>query len=429
MTSLERQPPGPDKPYNANDDLLDWMRDQFSRFGDIYKASVYGTNVFVTRDPTLADHVLRGNWRNYVKGQAIKRVALLLGNGLMVSEGEFWKHQRRMVQPALHGACLTNLVEIVRTLNSDLVNSWEAAAQEAKPVNVTVSISQMVLKVVVISIFGDDYEYIGSSFNILSENSARSLEFAKIFRSLRREVLGVIDRRRKQEATAPDILGALMTMQDPANGERMPDPQLVNEVMTLIVAGHETTASTLSWVWHLLSQHPSTEEELRLELQNQRAHHDLSLGDLPKFTYTRGVIEEALRLYPAGWLMTRKALQKDYLGEYLVTPGTEIYIPVYLIHRHPALWPDPDRFDPDRFNPERSQGRPRLAMLPFSAGPRNCIGESFARVEMAVHLITAASRLRLRAVDSQPPTLDLGVNLRSKSDFMMVPEILAPQTN
>jgi cytochrome P450 len=215
----------------------------------------------------------------------------------------------------------------------------------------------------------------------------------------------------------------LMEARDRESGQGMPDRQLVSEIMTLIVAGHETTASTLNWTWYLLSQNSEVEERLSRELNHLLGSELPELGDLPKFTYTRQVMEEALRLYPPGWLMTRKALKDDQLGDYFVPAGTEIYISPYLIQRHPALWHAPDRFNPDRFGSDQSRDRHPLTMLAFSAGPRKCIGDFFARIEMELHLIMIAKRLRLRYADARPAELDASVNLRSKCDFVMTPEI------
>ena len=424
-TKPERIPPGPAEKYSPTQELLSWMGDQFKRFGNTYKASIYGTNVYVVRDPQDAQHVLRDNWQNYAKGQAIKRVALLLGNGLMVSEGEFWKTQRRMIQPAFHRRAIGALTTVITTSNVALLRRWEQAAHEKVSVNVTRDVSSMALEVVLISIFGADYEQVAPHFNILSEESVRNLQFAQAFRSLGKIVLQLAAQRRKEKVTSTDILGMLMEARDQKSGQAMPDRQLVNEIMTLIVAGHETTASTLNWTWYLLSQHPEVEKKLSSELNKLLGSEFPDLDDLPKFAYTRQVIDEALRLYPAGWLMTRKALKDDQLGDYFVPAGTEIYISPYFIQRHPDLWEDPDRFNPDRFGPDHSQDRHPLAMLPFSAGPRNCIGELFARVEMQIHLMTIARQLRLRFVERKPPELDVGVNLRSKHDFIMDPELKA----
>lgn len=426
MTTIRgRIPPGPAEKYCVTQGLSSWMGDQFERFGDIYKASVYGISVYVVRDPRYAQHVLRDNWQNYSKGQAIKRVALLLGNGLMVSEGELWKTQRRMIQPAFHRKTIGALTEVIRTSNVALLRRWEQAAHKKVSVNVTRDVSFVALEVVLISVFGADYERVAPHFKILTEESARNLNFAQAFRSLGKIVLRLVAQRREEKMVSNDILGMLMEARDQKTSQAMPDRQLANEVATLIVAGHETTASTLNWTWYLLSQHPEVEEKLSSELNNLLGSQIPCLDDLPKFAYTRQVIDEALRLYPAGWLMTRRALKDDHLGDYFVPAGTEIYISPYFIHRHPNLWEDPDRFNPDRFGPNHSHDRHLLAMLPFSAGPRNCIGELFARVEMQIHLMTIAKQLRLRFVEKNPPELDFGVNLRSKHDFMMNPEIRA----
>jgi cytochrome P450 len=406
-------------------ELLSWMHSHFEQYGDIYKASVYGTSAYVIRAPEYAQHVLRKNWQNYTKGQAIKRVALLLGNGLMVSEGEFWKSQRRMIQPAFHRNAIGALANVITAANVALLKRWEQAAQKNESVNVTRDISLMVLEVVLIAIFGLDYEHVAAHFNILSDESARDLQFAQTFRSLGKIVAEVAAQRRQRNISSTDILGMLMEARDRESNQAMPNRQLVNEVMTLIVAGHETTASSLNWLWYLLSQHPEVEQKLSSELGNLREGECLDLDDLPKFIYTRQVLEEALRLYPPGWLMTRRALKHDRLGDYFVPAGTEIYISPYLIQRHPDLWEAPDRFNPDRFGTDHSQDRHPLTMLPFSAGPRNCVGELFARIEMQIHLMTIAKQLRLRYVEKAPPELDAGVNLRSKYDFIMSPEIKA----
>jgi cytochrome P450 len=401
------------------------MGDQFKRFGDIYKASIYGTSVYASRDPQHAQHVLRENCQNYVKGQAIKRIALLLGNGLMVSEGEFWKTQRRMIQPAFHRTAIDALTEVITAYNVALLGRWEDAAHKESSVNVTRDVSGMILEVVLVAIFGADSARVAPHFNILSEESTRNLEFARAFGSLSKIVLELVARRRKEKIAATDILGMLMEARDSKSGRPMTDRQLVSEIKTLIVAGHETTASTLSWTWYLLSQHPDVEEKLSRELDNLLGGKCPAPDDLPKFTYTRQVIDETMRLYPAGWLLTRRALKDDRLGDYFVPAGTEIYISPYFIQRHPDLWEDPDRFNPDRFGPDVSKDRHRLAMLPFSTGPRNCIGEAFARVEMQIHLMTIAARIRLRMVERNPPELDIGVNLRSLHDFIMTPELKA----
>ncbi|MDR3576382.1 MAG: cytochrome P450 [Anaerolineaceae bacterium] len=424
MTFVQLQaPPGPAEKFNASQDLLGWLEGRFKEFGSIYRASVYGTSVYVVSDPHFVDHILRKNWQNYKKGQAIKRVGLLLGNGLMVSEGEFWKSQRRMIQPAFHDTAVGGLIKVIKAANIALLKKWMDAAQERRTVNITSDISHMTLGIVLRSIFGDDYEQVAPGFNILSEETARNLQFAQAFRPLGEIVLEVTTQRRRQNRKDPDMLDVLMGARDQKSGQVMPDRQLVSEIMTLIVAGHETTASTLNWTWYLLSKNSDAEEKLANELNALVEREVDSFANLPKCAYTRQVIEETLRLYPAGWLMTRKALRDDKLGNYFVPAGTEIYISPYLIQRSPALWEVPNAFKPDRFDPQQSHMRHELAMLPFSAGPRKCIGESLARIEMQIHVMMIAKQLRLRCVSDNSMEIDAGVNLRGKCDFIMAPEI------
>lgn len=414
-------PTGPQEAYSPSDDLLDWMGRQFTKFGNIYKASVYGTSVYAIRDADYAHHVLVENWQNYTKGQHIERVALLLGNGLMVSEGELWKRQRRMIQPSFNHESLKPLMTLITSVNSELLRKWQLAAQRNETVNVTRDVSGMALEIILRFIFGDDYEKVGFHFDLLSQISARDMRFAYSFRSLRKFLLQLIEKRRNETEAPIDAMGILMKAHDRQSGELMGDSQLIDEILTLVVAGHETTASTLNWTWYLISQHPDVEERLSDELNSLASFS--GFDDLPRFSYTRQIIDETMRLYPAGWLLTRKAIGNDRLGNYFVPAGTEIYVPPYFIQRNPDLWEAPERFDPNRLREDNSKHRHRLATIPFSSGPRNCIGAYFARLEMQLHLMMLAKYLRLRYVQSRPIELDAGVNLRSKYDFIMYPEI------
>jgi cytochrome P450 len=402
-------PVGPVKPYQVREDLLSWMSNQFERFGDIYKASILGNDVYVIRDPRYAMHVLVRNWQNYNKGQIIKRIAFLLGNGLMVSEGELWRRQRRMIQPAFQHSTISALAQPIASVNFSLLGKWREAAENNTTVNVTQDVSRMVLDVVLKFIFGDgdDYHHVAPHFAVLSQHRTRNMQFAHAFRRLGTPITEVIVRRRARQPRLTDTLGLLMAARDRETDRPMTERQLVNEILTLVVAGHETTASSLAWTWYLLSQYGDADQKLFDELDGLWAEELPSVDDLRRFAYTRQIIEETLRLFPAGWLMTRRARNDDHLGKYFVPAGTEIYVSPYFIQRHPGLWPDPDRFDPNRFTLGYSAQCHPLAMLPFSAGPRNCIGEFLARLEMQMHLMIIAKHLRLRLVSTEPSSLML----------------------
>ena len=292
--------------------------------------------MYVVSAPEYCERILRRNWRNYPrKGQVVKRIALLLGNGIIASNGEFWANQRRMMQPAFTKNAICGMTNIITSANSELLEQWKQAAKRRETVNVTRDISLMVLKLTLIAIFGEDYDTVAPHCGILAEESARNLEFAQTFRPFAKVILQLAAQRRRDNRTATDFLGRLMQARDRERGEPMPDAQLSKEIMTLIIGGHETTACLLNWMWYLLSKHPEVETKLSAEFEH------LPWGDVPafdtlaKYTYTRQVIDEALRLYPPLWLMTRKALNDDHLGDYFVPAGTEIYISPYLIQRSP----------------------------------------------------------------------------------------------
>lgn len=415
-------PPAQDERYRTTEDLIEWMSQGFEKFGDIFQASIYGTPTYLTRDPQHAQHVLIDNWQNYVKGQFIKRIALLLGNGLMVSEGRQWKTQRRMIQPAFHRKTIGSLTQLVGQANLELLQNWQSAALRRETVNVTKDLSHLILKITLLATFGRDYEEIRQNFSIVSDYPERDPEFARSFRSLSKIVDQVIRRRRESASASDDFLGMFMHSLD-EQGHGMSDTQLVQEILTLVVAGHETTSSALNWTWYLISQAPVVEEKLFRELDRMPPNRWPEIDDLSSFVYTRQVIEESLRLYPPGWLMTRRAVQDDQLGPYFLPAGTEVFISPYFIQRNPALWEQPERFDPDRFHPDNCQNRHRLAMQAFSAGPRNCIGEFLARIEMQIHLITVAKHLRLGYAPTAPLHLEAGVNLRNRYDFVMTPQV------
>lgn len=423
MHASPRIPAGPPEKFDSSQELLGWMGEHLEQYGDIYKASVYGSTVYVISAPQYVEHVLLKNWQNYLrKGQAVKRIALSLGNGLISSNGEFWVKQRRMIQPAFSRAAVSSLAGVVLDANRTVHTRWKKAAARGEKVNVTRDVSALILEITLRSIFGLDYDKVAQPFAIVAEE-ARDLAFAQTCAALAKVIIEVAVQRRKERVLATDILGMVMQSRDRETDQPMSDSQLAKEILTIVIAGHETTASVLNWTWFLLSKHPQVEARMSKEIQDLLGDEFPSVDDFPTFRYTVQVIEEALRLYPPLWLMTRKAVKDDHLGEYFVPAGTEIYISPYLIQRHPAIWEVPDGFDPDRFAAGELDDQHRLAMCPFGAGPRNCIGEFFARIEMQIHLMMIAKDLRLRYDETRPPEKVAGMNLLSRHDFVMAPEM------
>ncbi|HEX8782199.1 MAG TPA: cytochrome P450, partial [Steroidobacteraceae bacterium] len=253
-----------------------------------------------------------------------------------------------------------------------------------------------------------------------AKDSARNLQFVYKFRSLTSLVQKLIARRRAEPHEEHfDYLAMLLSARDKETGQPMSDGELIDEILTLIVAGHETTASGLNWTWYLLSQHPEAEARLHAELDAAPELPAPSLVQVEALAYTQQVINEALRLYPPGWVLSRRTIEADVLGGYPVPARANVLLPLYLVHRHPRFWKDPEVFWPERFAPEHEAERPRFAYMPFAAGPRHCIGETLALFEMFVHLYKVARRYRLRYVPDKPLELEAGINLRTRHPLHM----------
>jgi cytochrome P450 len=239
------------------------------------------------------------------------------------------------------------------------------------------------------------------------------------FRSLAKLVAQLIVRRRASPEQHFDFLELLMASTDRATGQAMSDKELIDEVLTLIVAGHETTAAALTWSWYLISQHPQIQAQLQAEA-DRAGGEAMGLDAAESLTFTHQVLQESLRLYPPGWLLTRRTLEADELGGYAIAPRTDVFISPYMLHRNPAFWSEPEEFRPERFAGPDAEERHRFAYIPFAVGPRHCIGENIAMFEMLVHVHAMARRFTLTRAGSEPIELEAQINLRPRSSLMMM---------
>jgi len=423
-------PPGPAEAVDlgGSDDALERLRTYFARYGDIYRvfAPNRGTYDYVINHPDDIKHVLLTNHRNYTKGVGMDRVKILLGNGIMTSEGDFWRRQRRMMQPSFHRRVLDRFAALVAEVNERFARRWAQQAQRGEPVDVSDDTSELTLEIVLRSIFGTDLERLerelgANPFEVVAKDQNRDLKFAFRFRSLAKLVAELIARRRRSGEAHEDFLAMLMAARDRDDETVMSDKELVDEVLTLIVAGHETTAAALTWTWYLVSQHPEITAALEAEAA-ATPQGVLSLAQAEALAYTHQVIQEALRLYPPGWLFTRRTVEADELGGYPIAARTDVFISPYMLHRHPAFWNDPERFDPGRFAGIDAKERHRFAYIPFSVGPRHCIGENMAMFEMLVHVTRMTRRFRLTRLSREPIEFEAQINLRPRSNLLMTVE-------
>src|SRR5580704_6705855 len=422
------QPPEADVQFDvgATEDSLQRMTDLAARFGDIYRVYAPGRKSYtwVINHPDDVKRVLVGNHRNYTKGTGLDRVKILLGNGLMTSEGDFWRRQRYKMQPLFHRRVVTEFNQLIDDANSRFIDKWAAQAARGEPVNLTDDMSELTLEIVLGSIFGKDLLTLtqqpgGNPFAVVTKETARDLKFAYQFRLLGKQVAALMAKRRAAPEEHFDYLRMLMNARDKESGDAMTERALIDEVMTLVVAGHETTASGLNWAWYLLARHPDVDARMHAEIAATPELTAPGLGAMESLQYTQNVINEALRLYPPGWLLSRRTLAPDVLSGYEIPAGTDVLLSPYLLHRHPQYWKDPEAFRPERFDAEHENERPRFAYIPFAAGPRHCIGESLALYEMLMHLYKVARHYRLTLASDQPIELEAQINLRSRKPLVM----------
>ena len=421
-------PPEPDTAFDigSTEDSLERMSELFARYGDIYRVYAPGRKsyTYVINHPDDVKRVLVGNHKNYTKGVGLDRVKILLGNGIMTSEGDFWRRQRYMMQPMFHRRVITEFARVIDAANERFIARWEAQAARGERVNVTDDMSALTLDIVLRAVFGRDLERLstesgGNPFAVVTEEPARNLQFAYKFRSLGKLVAALMRRRATEADEHVDFLAMLMSARDKETGDAMGERELIDEVMTLVVAGHETTASALNWTWYLLALHPEVESRLHAEIAAAPVAAAASLAQMEALPYTQQVVNEALRLYPPGWLLSRRTLDADVLAGFEIPAGTDVLLSPYLLHRHPRFWPDPEAFKPERFASENEAARPRFAYMPFAAGPRHCIGETFALYEMLMHLYKVARRYRLTYLPAEPVELEAQINLRTKKPLYM----------
>jgi cytochrome P450 len=411
-------------------DSLARLVDCAAEHPDVFRVYAPGRRscTWVVNNPADIRRILVSNHRNYTKGVGLDRVAILLGKGIMTSEGDLWRRQRRMVQPMFHRRVIERYADVIDELVDARLERWEGFAARGEPIDVTDEMSQLTLDVILRAIFGDDLAWLaekmgGNPFAVVNEHAARDLTFAYKFRSLSRLVLELMEKRIRRGEEHFDFLQMLLNARDRETGAPMTERELLDEVMTLVVAGHETSAASLNWTWYLLARNPAAERRLHEELDAVPERRGLSYQDTEALRYTQAAIQEAMRLYPPGWLLTRRTIGPDRLSGHPVPPRTDVMLSPYLIGRHPAHWVEPQAYRPERFlagDPSFEDGRERWVYIPFAAGPRHCVGESFAMYEMTVHVSRVARRWRLEYVDDgRPIELEAAINLRAKKNLRM----------
>ena len=413
-------PPGPSGlPLIGNalqmggNDMLKRYQTLHQTYGDVVSMKLGPLNGYILFNPDDVNQVLVKNQKNYIKGMGYDGLRLILGQGLITSDGETWLQDRRLMAPFFTPQAITGYTEMMVTVIQAMLDRWQVAAEVGRPLQMDAEMMHLTMSIIGRAMFsidlGDEMKEIGHAIRqafdfIPSRLSGGLLPISFPLPSHRRfqrnmQIIDSFIQKRidaGREQNEDNLLAILLKAQDNETGYKLSDQQLRDEIATLFFAGFETTARSLSWGWYLLGRHPQSFSQLAEEARREIGD---SLPDISKLKYSRMVVDETLRLYPPTALLARQNVAEDTIGGYTIPAGSMVILVPYVVHRYPGIWDQPDDFDPERFSVQ-SAPRPKQAFIPFASGPRICLGNSFALLEMVLTFSMAAAKYRLTPIDS-----------------------------
>lgn len=418
--------------FEPRGDAVGYFTRCVREYGDIVFLRFLGVPMCFVNRPEFIESVLVTQSNNFEKSKDYRALRRVLGNGLLTSEGDFWRRQRKLVQPAFHQERIAVYAEVMAGFTRRMMASW-ADGQE---LDIHEAMMRLTLDIVAKTLFDTDVSHeaedVSAALDVLMGKFMRQAGFAfllpkfvpipttsrlqRAVKQLDKVIYGIIRQRRTSGQMSGDLLSVLLQAQDD-QGNGMTDRQLHDEIMTLFLAGHETTANALSWTWLLLGRNPEAAEKLDEELRAVLGGRTPTPADLPRLVYTDRVLRETMRLYPPVWIIGRRALAPFRLGEYELPAETNVLMSQLILHRDARYFPDPGRFDPDRWRPNdpRCSALPRFAYFPFGGGPRVCIGAGFATMEAVLLLATIAQQFHVDLIEGQTIEMLPSVTLRPKS--------------
>ncbi len=410
-----------------------------ARFGDVYESNLSPfLKMYVFCKPELIKHFLIDNAKNYKKSFAYGFLRRALGNGLVTSEGEFWLRQRRIAQPAFHRERLASLTQTMMLSISETLVKWEGYKARNQAFDVAHEMVQLTSEIAAKSLFSSDISSFKdrvinciNNLNLCVSNMIKSplgrftawiptknnQFFEKNQAEFNQIIYSIIENRRKTNATYHDLLQMLLEAKDEETGESMTDEQLRDEVITLFSAGSETSSNALAWAMYLLCSNPEKKEKLKQEIAQVIGNRAMQFADIPSLTYANQIIQETLRLYPPAWAVGREAKENDEVDGYFIPKKTQVLIPTSVVHRHPDLWENPLAFQPERFENELIKARHKFAHFPFGGGPRFCIGNNFAMMEMTLALAMIFQQFDFELLENQTIKAEALVTLKPQSEI------------
>jgi cytochrome P450 len=418
---------------------LEFYRRMWRQHGDVFRVDMGGRSAVLVAHPDGIERVLGSNRENYVKAEAYDNIRLLTGEGLLTLEGDAWRSRRRLENPAFHRDSIRRFVDEMAKISREALAAWRWRIPNGGVVDIHHEMMRVTLEIVAATLFGqrlgeDASDESGSAFasalSLVSERGNAVIQlplsiptpnnrrFARAVETLDRQVYSVI---RTARGAAPDsdrvptLLSMLLGARDADTGKQLTDQELRNEVITLFLAGHETTALLMTWGFVLLSKHPEVVAKMREEVDRVVGDRVPTAEDVAQLHYVRRVIDEILRVRSPVWCTARDAAEPDVLQGFRVEKGDLVMPLFYLTHRHPEFWKNPEAFDPDRFAPEQSKGRHHWSYLPFSMGPRICIGNVFSLTEGALLFATLLQQIEW-SMDGDDVAMDPSITLRPKGE-------------
>lgn len=415
---------------------LPFFQNLAERYGDISYFRLGPQRAFFFNHPDYIKDILVTNHQNFMKGLALQRAKRLLGEGLLTSEGEFHRRQRRLAQPAFHRNRIASYADVMTAYAAQTSQGW----RDGETLDISEEMMRLTLGIVGKTLFdadvASDAQEVGEAmavamdlfntltlpfFNLLQKlplPQFRRFDNARI--RLDAIIFRLIEERRRSGRDHGDLLSMLLLAQDTeGDGGQMTDAHLRDELMTIFLAGHETTANAMTWTWYLLSQNPEVESKLHEEIDEVLGGRLPVFDDVARLKYTEMVLAESMRLYPPAWALGRMALNDFEIGGYVVPKNSLVLMSQYVMHRDPRYFTDPSRFDPERWTPEAREARPQFSYFPFGGGPRRCIGEGFAWMEGILLLATMAQDWQMRLAPNHPVELKPVITLRPKHGMRM----------
>lgn len=422
-TPTKNYPPGPEKGIPLSEarevqqDTLGYIMKAAAKYGDIVRYPIGFWNIYFLNHPDYIQHVMLDNWQNYGRDTfQYNNFRYVTGDGLLTTDGDFWLRHRRLIQPSFHRQRLVGLVDKMVAVIDRMMTRWHNIAKAGETIDIDEEMMRVALEIVGQALFSIDLtddahdlahdmlellDYVVFRAKILIVPPPiipipRNIRFRRNLKQFDNLIYGLIEQRRATPTDDDDLLNMLLqsTFQD---GTYMSDQEVRDECLTMLIAGYETVAAGLTWSFYLLSQHHDVRD--KLEAEADALAHAPTFADVAELGYTEQIFNEALRLYPPNWIISRNALAEDEIGGYYIPAKALVVLSSYAVHHNPDIWPDPYQFDPDRFTPDKVKARSKFAHIPFGGGPHLCIGKDFALVEAKLVLATVAQQFRLEVAE------------------------------